>query len=99
MSADNYAVCPFCLARAEEALAARRRDVDAAYGVVSVEEIDRMRDAAATDLNKRDFMTFREDWEIYLKDGVVNVHYSGWCSVCGSGTEFHDTHPVEEKVP
>ena len=46
MSADNYAACPKCQAAHDDEVVKARAAVDAAYGKVSVEEFDRMREKA-----------------------------------------------------
>ena len=99
MSADNWARCPRCLQDAENALAAQGAEVDAAYGKVSVEEFDRMRDAlyrAREHINGENaYRSFREDYEITgAENGEVEVTYSGECNKCGLKLKFNDSHPI-----
>lgn len=46
---------------------------------------------------------FREDYEFYLdtraEPPVVRYHYEGRCRICGSGTKFEGSHPIEVKAP
>lgn len=94
MSADNWAVCPRCLARAREAEAEQLAAVMASYGKVPVEEFDQAR-AAIKPVNPEDFRTFREDYEITGADEcVVKVSYGGGCGKCGLGLRFTDEHPL-----
>ena len=94
MSADNWAVCPRCIKRAEAARAEQIRVTGANYGHVPepdyAEAVQAIRD-----VNPKDFQTFREDYEIYgASDGKVQVDYSGHCGVCELALDFNDDHPI-----
>ncbi len=100
MSADNWAKCPRCLKQAEAVLDNLRHQVDASYGVVTVEEFDQKRAALAKEeeiLNADDtYRTFREDWEIVgAEEGVVTVKYRGACTKCKLSLVFH----TEREIP
>lgn len=98
MGADNWAVCPRCLARAHKAEAAALAGVMASYGKVPVAEFDAAR-AAIEPVHPESYATFREDYEIHgAADGVVKVDYSGSCRVCGLSLTFTHEHdlPVED---
>ena len=96
MSADNWAKCPRCAIKRDDDVAALSADLDAAYGVVPVEEFDRLRaerdTLAATELKA----TFRADYEIWgVEDGEFHVSYSGGCSVCKLKHEFRHSETLE----
>jgi hypothetical protein len=93
VSADNWAVCPNCKAKAEAAHAEAIAEAAAAYGKVPPDEWMAMTTAADRPLVLE--RTFREDWEIYgAEEAVVTVSYTGRCTVCGSGVKFNTDHPV-----
>jgi hypothetical protein len=94
MSADNWAICPRCIKRAEADRAAQIAATGASYGKVSEQEyVEAVK--AIRDVNPEDFRTFREDYEICgAKDGEVTVSYSGSCSVCGISLSFTDHHAI-----
>lgn len=91
MSADNWAICPKCLRRAELRAAAARATVNSAYGTIPVEEWE-ARKAELVDVDPEEHRTFREDYEIYgAETGEITVSYAGRCTECGIGTEIRDT--------
>lgn len=98
MSADNWAICPRCLARAQKSAADMTASAMDSYGKVSVKEFDERRrkaDAFAKDaLDERQLTTFREDYEIGLYQGAIHVTYDGACATCGLALEFRDIRPV-----
>lgn len=83
MSANNWAICPKCLAGARAFEQQARANVAALYGTVSVAEFDAAREAVqAVDPEK--FQTFREDYEFYgAETGELIATYSGSCTECG----------------
>lgn len=94
VSADNWAICPRCLAAAFAAKAQLEAAAEAAYGAVPIQEFERLRAEAEKPVEIRP--TFREDYEIYgAEEGVVVVVYSGHCKVCSLGLDFKDEHPLE----
>lgn len=83
MSADNWEVCPKCLAKAKEAADKKRAGIYAQYGKVSPEEFDRLRGGLSA-VDPEDFRSFREDYEFYgASEGELRVSYSGGCQECG----------------
>ena len=93
MSASNWAICPRCAARAAAAIEIAAADLFADYGKIPVAEFDERR-AQIPSINREDFRTFREDYEIYgAETGTVKVDYSGACETCGLGLRF-----TEEKT-
>lgn len=95
MSAENWAVCPGCAKRREEYETKESAKVDASYGVVSVEEFDRMR-AELSELRSIPVgHTFREDYVIYgAAEGEVVVNYSGKCMECTAWLKFEYTQKI-----
>jgi len=94
MSADNWAVCPRCVAHAKKTEAKQLAKVMATYGKVPVADFDAAR-AAIKPVEKEVYRTFREDYEIYgASDGAVVVDYAGHCSKCGLGLSFKDQRPI-----
>jgi len=89
VSADNWAVCPTCLAAANAELEELARQIADGYGVLPVEEWDGLRTRLAQGIDERKLTTFREDYEIYgAEDGVIYVSYSGHCQKCPAGLDF-----------
>jgi hypothetical protein len=100
MSADNWAKCPRCVARAEKELAEREAEVSALYGEVPVDEFDLARVELTQDRAKHDkddaYRTFREDYEFYgAEDGEVVAVYAGSCKECGLKLNFRHVHPID----
>lgn len=95
MSADNWAVCPRCLERAQLLVKQQEEKVMATYGKVPVGEFDASR-AAIRRPYATQFKTFREDWSVSgAEEGVVTVEYSGCCQNCGLGLEFTHKHEID----
>ena len=82
MSADNWAICPRCVATKERDLAAAQAAIDAAYGKVPVAEFDAMRQELDAKRTEEIKPTFREDYEIGVYDDEFFVSYKGRCTVC-----------------
>lgn len=96
MSADNWAACPVCLAKAREAVEAEQEKVRAAYGSLPIAEWDTLRAAAPVfDADSSEHRTFREDYEVWgAEEGVVHYSYRGQCASCGACCKFEGSHPV-----
>lgn len=95
MSADNWAVCPRCKERHEQAADALRQTADQAYGRLPVEEWIALRNEAAAHAEPYEEQEFREDFEIYgAESGTVKVSYMGCCTRCGLHLEFKHEHPL-----
>lgn len=87
MSADNWTVCPKCMAKAVEDQRKKQAEVAKAYGKVPAERYLEMlrKSCVSTDVGQ----TFREDWGIGMSDcGEFHVHYQGACQTCGFAHEF-----------
>lgn len=95
MSANNWATCPRCLARAKKVEADQLAAVMDTYGKVSLTEFDAAR-AAIKPVVEALFKTFSENYEIYgAETGEVTVSYAGGCSVCGLSLQFENPWPIE----
>ena len=96
MSADNWAQCPRCKARHQQALKDMRTKFAALYGTVPIEEFEQHRDLLATTEATKLQETLREDYEIYgAEDGVVEVRYACTCKTCGLASEFRYSHTLD----
>lgn len=88
MSANNWAVCPKCVAEAKREADEAHAKVYVQYGKVSLGEFDRLRVDLET-VDPEDFRSFREDYEFYgAEEGEIQVSYSGNCSQCGLRTNL-----------
>lgn len=104
MSADNYAMCPRCRGHRQAKAEAARDRVTEAYGVVDLDEFDRLR-AEADRLDeqidrpglKNGDETFREDYSIGIRDDELVIRYRGGCPACGLSLSFDHSQPVEEE--
>lgn len=78
MSADNWAVCPKCLADSLAKENQLKLDAGKAYGKVSPEEMwDKVAAPVAVETS------LREDYEVGIDgNGLFEVIYSGSCSTC-----------------
>ncbi len=94
MSASNWAICPHCVKRAEDARAAQIAATGASYGTVPEQDyIEAVK--AISDVRPEDYRTFREDYEIYgAQDGEVIVDYAGSCEKCDAHLRFTDRHAI-----
>lgn len=93
MSADNWAVCPACLAKSEAKVKERKKLAADSYGKVPAEQYLKNVKDAETDPAVE--ATMREDWEASMgSNGNVGVFYSCSCD-CGFGYRFKH----EKKVP
>lgn len=89
MSADNWANCPRCFARAKLESEARFQQAVDAYGKVPPDEYEALREAAQVSVDPDSFNTFREDYEFYgAFEGTVIASYGGGCDVCGLSVSF-----------
>ena len=96
MSADNWAVCPRCEKKRQAKIRETEAEVTAAYGKVSVDKFDAMRESLAELRTAEPVQTFREDYEVTgAEDGVVVVSYSGHCRVCRLACTFRHEEPLD----
>jgi hypothetical protein len=64
-------------------------------GKVSMEDFEKARKAAAKEVEREDYRTFREDYEFYgAEKGEVTADYAGKCEVCDLEVSFQ----AKEKI-
>jgi hypothetical protein len=98
MSADNWKVCPKCLARNLAELRELQKAVDAAYGKVPKEEYMKLRVDVDNFAHLKE-ENFREDYEIYTDDKLqLTVSYYGQCTVCEETKTFKYDESKGEKA-
>lgn len=88
MAANNWTICPICQAKQDSESEARMAKVGASYGMVIASEYLEMLKTAESANAKELEHTFREDYEMGMRDSVFFVTYRGSCSVCSSYFEF-----------
>lgn len=98
MSADNWAVCPKCLKKANDDLEKAREKLNKAYGIVpSIEylkmfqETERSIESVSSYAMKAEL---REEYEIGIDENNFYVSYSASCQECG----FKYSYQTEEKI-
>jgi predicted Zn-ribbon and HTH transcriptional regulator len=108
VSADNWGICPRCLARLEEetrlVVAEAATAIAESYGTVPLNEHDALRanwaskvkDAQDAVETAKTASTLREDYEIgTAPDGEFYVIYSCHCQVCGFQFKFKHEQQLE----
>jgi hypothetical protein len=96
MSADNWAACHRCLLRAERERERKPEEAAAAYGKVDRAAWLEMQASAGGTVTPGEFKTFREDYEIGVReDGKLKINYGGSCSACGLTAKFRHEVQVE----
>lgn len=98
MSADNWAVCPWCQLRLNDSLRKAKSDMDAKYGKIPASEFI----AESAEIEKRASLmpetTLREDYEIQVSvAGFFTVDYVARCEAQGCGFRFDFTK--KETIP
>ena len=93
MGADNWAICPNCKKKIENARAKLIEKANKSYGKVNPEEyLAMLRRAEKEEEIER---TLREDYELGIsEDGQFYVNYRSSCKVCG----FHYDYKIEKDV-
>lgn len=87
MSADNWAICPWCKVKAEADSRKAKLDAGKLYGKATpeafLEALGKANQPVALE------QTFREDYGIGItEEGAFSVSYTGHCNVCRHGHEF-----------
>jgi len=96
MSANNWAVCPRCLLRAERERERKLEEAAAAYGKVDRAAWLEMQAAAGDSVKPGDFETFREDYGLGVDEGGgFKVEYAGSCDACGLRFGFRHEAQVD----
>lgn len=93
MSADNWALCPKCLAARLKKHDALEMKAMKAYGNLPVDEFKKL-EAEAKDFKKKEpEPTLREDYEVCISyEGAFMVRYSGRCTAKGYGFKHSFAH-------
>ena len=93
MSADRWTTCPRCSEIARKAKEAQQEAARAAYGVLPVEEFDRLRAEAEQPVEEDE--SVREDYGFYgFEEGKVVAVYEASCKTCGLSAKFRYEHPI-----
>ena len=100
MSADNWAVCPRCLAKAVKAHMLLTGEIKG--NETMSPDVKRLALSAIPDVDPEDYRTWREDYEFSgVTTGWITASYSGSCTECGLSADFTSLHdillPREEK--
>ncbi len=99
MSADNWTLCPRCIAQRKANIVATRAEADAAYGKVPVEEWLSLNEAAQVAHIEDGKRNFREDYDIGIdNDGQVDINYSGHCNECGFDVQFSHSFTADARA-
>jgi hypothetical protein len=97
MSANNWGICPRCVANAEKAKNAAAEKVRASYGKLPIDRWQKARKEAEAMPNGDENETLREDYELYTDSGgELFVSYRCDCTVCGFSHSFE--HKEQLKV-
>jgi hypothetical protein len=87
VSADNWAICPKCLAKAVAEKEAARKRADDAYGKLPAVEWRKLADEAAREIGPN--TSLREDyWFSMGEGGQFEAKYRGDCQDCDFVFEF-----------
>jgi len=94
MSADRWTICPKC--EIEETRAAKEfsKKVEDSYGKVPAEEYLEMK-MKEQDIEPILEATLREDYEIGVREGALEVSYTCSCNVC----RFSFEHRYQQQLP
>lgn len=94
MSADNWAVCPWCELRNQGEIDKLRGQLDSKYGKVPAEQFIAERAAFLDRESKPMETSLREDYYIGVSvDGFFEVTYDGACT-CGFKHKFHQKDAI-----
>jgi hypothetical protein len=93
MSADNWTQCPRCSAKARAAFVAKTKTAAESYGKVPPSQYTRLMDEIARGAPEMED-TFREDYDIGLRDGEFTIDYHGRCGECGLKHVFKHVEKV-----
>jgi len=93
MKANNWAICPKCKKKREQAQANLLSQVKTDYGKIAVSEYLELVEQSQQPLEMKH--TLREDWEIGICEGEFRVSYSASCKTCGFSHEYEFEQPVQ----
>lgn len=92
MSADNWTTCPKCSKETRDRYERLYERISIGADLLPPGEFAALREALAecsADVTRKQFDTFREDYEIFGADGgEVHVTYRGRCTKCGLETKL-----------
>lgn len=98
MSADNWADCPKCKAKALAKQQELYANADNSYGEVLVEEYLELKKKAETFFPHGDYSeVLREDYGLHIgDDGIFHVVYTADCSKCDFVFVFKESRSAME---
>lgn len=89
MPADNWAICPRCKEKKEQAYDDLQDQVATDYGKVPADQYLELVKKAKEPIEFEN--TLREDYEIGIWEGKFEIHYCAGCIECGFSHKFkHD---------
>lgn len=88
MSASNWAICPRCVRKVEQAQADLLARIETDYGKIPAGEYVVLVVQSRQPLEDIKMHTLREDWELGIWKGEFSVHYSASCEECGFSHKF-----------
>ena len=97
MSAGNYDVCPRCGKKSRAALEEKRQEVIRALTELRKAIPDQF-DAVAGSCKLPSVHpkeTLREDYELFIQEGVFYVGYTCHCSECNFSFSFKHSEPLD----
>jgi len=95
MSADNWAICPKCKKKVEQARADLLSRVETDYGKIAADEYLALVERSKQPLEIEH--TLREDWETGIRQGEFRVFYGAHCETCGFSHEFEHRQPLPKE--
>ena len=83
MGADNWAACPKCKFKKENAVIEARLQVEKSYGKVTSDKFLSLINDISNKENEEQEKTLREDYEIGMDEyGSFSINYRASCSEC-----------------
>ena len=95
MSADNWIFCPVCEKENDKINAERIEKAEKNYGVIPANQYIQSMEKANKPIEIEE--TLREDYDIYIEDGVFKVNYSCRCGICGLDYSFEHKESIVEQ--
>lgn len=92
MSADNWTYCPKCQENARIKAAKAEAKLLESYGKIPINEyLKRMGEVNNPPKLEE---SFREDYEVGIIDGSLEISYRAWCNVCDFKWNHDESIPV-----
>lgn len=99
MSADNWAICPQCKLRGDHKKIHVLVSSKEAYGKVTPEEYENIKQLEMEAAEEEPQETLREDYECYInEDGEFIVDYKCSCDECGFVFRFKHEETAKTSV-